>query len=69
MGGKYYKDPTADAAMANIKRQVKNRKDEEERIQKRLNRLFQRMSSIGMSRKEMVDMLKHEFQKFLKKYD
>ena len=64
MGGRYYKDPTADAAMANVKRQVRNRKDEEERIQKRLNRLFQRMSSIGMSRKEMVAMLKHEFQKF-----
>lgn len=64
MSGRYYKDPTADAAMANVKREVRNRKDEEERIQKRLNRLFQRMSSIGMSRKEMVAMLKHEFQKF-----
>ena len=69
MCGKYYKDPTADAAMANVKREVKNRKDEEERIQKRLNRLFQRMSSIGMSRKEMVAMLKHEYKNFLRKYD
>ena len=69
MSGRYYKDPTADAAIANVKREVKNRKDEEERIQKRLNRLFQRMSSIGMSRKEMVAMLKHEYKNFLRKYD
>lgn len=69
MGGKYYKDPTADAAMANIKRQVKNRKNEEERLRRTVGQVFRRMGSIGMTRKEMLDMLKHEYKKILKKYD
>lgn len=64
MGERYYKDPTADAAMANVKREIRNRKDEEERLRKSVGRLLLRMSRAGMSRKEMVDMLKHEFQKF-----
>lgn len=69
MGGKYYKDPTADAAMANIKRQVKNRKDEEERLRRTVGQVFRRMGSIGMTRKEMVAMLKHEYKNFLRKCD
>ena len=69
MGGRYYKDPTADAAMANVKRESKNRKEEEEKLRKSIGCLFQRMSRAGMSGKEMVDMLKHEYKNFLRKYD
>ena len=67
MGGRYYKDPTADAAMANVKRESKNRKEEEERLRKSVSRLLLRMSRAGMSGKEMVDMLKHEYKKIFKK--
>ena len=69
MSGRYYKDPTADAAMVNVKRKIKNRKEEEERLRKSISCLFQRMSRVGMSGKEMVAMLKNEYKKFVKKCD
>lgn len=67
MGGRYYKDPTADIAMANVKREVEHRKDEEEKLCKYIQRLFWCMRRIGMTQKEMVEMLKVEYRKFLNK--
>lgn len=68
MGGRHYKDPTADIAIANVKRAAGQRKDEEERLRNYIQRLFQRMRAVGMTRKEILEMLKSEYRVFLNKY-
>lgn len=69
MGGRHYKDPTADIALANVKRAAGQRKDEEERLRNYIQQLFRKMRNVGMTRKEMLEMLKHEFKIFINKYN
>ena len=69
MGGRYYKDPTADMAIANAKREAKHREDEKELLRKYTRRLFRCMRSVGMNRKEMVEMLNSEYRNLLNKYN
>lgn len=69
MGGRYYKDPTADTAIANVKRAAGQREDEEERLRNRIQQLFLRMRNAGMTRKEMLEMLKSEYRIFINKYN
>ena len=66
MGGRYYKDPTSDMGMANVKREMKSREAQKERLRIDIRRLFERMKATGMNRKEMVGMLKTEYRKFFK---
>ena len=69
MGGRHYKDPTADMAMASVKRSVKQRKAEEERLRNYIQQLFRKMRNVGMTQKEMLEMLKQEFKTFINKYN
>ena len=69
MGGKHYKDPTADIAIANVKRAESQRRDEEERLRNYIQQLFRKMRNVGMTSKEMLEMLKQEFKIFINKYN
>lgn len=68
MDGRHYKDPTANIAIANVKRAAGQRKGEEERLRNYIQQLFRKMRNAGMTRKEMIEMLKSEYRNFINKY-